>query len=63
MVTLGEALFWTSVMGQLVWDIISILEDPEHNDRDGNPLRGLPSTLCNIKVFTEGNIDSGCAVA
>jgi Ima1 N-terminal domain len=60
-VTSGEVLYWTSILGQLVWDIVTILEESEQNARQSSTLN-FRSMLCTAQVFTEGKTDSGCTV-
>jgi hypothetical protein len=62
-VTVAAIFFWMSVVGQLAWDLISVLEDPEVIHLDTGT--AVPSSLvhCAAQVFMDCKTDPGCAVA
>lgn len=61
-VTLGELLFWISILGQLIWDIISVLEDSHQSSPLGTTSMSLQPMPCTTQVFTKGKTESGCSV-
>ncbi|ERF68653.1 hypothetical protein EPUS_09445 [Endocarpon pusillum Z07020] len=62
-VTLGGCFFWMSILGQLAWNLISILEDPKPNSLQTTPRTVFTSLHCAAQLFTDLKPQSGCAAA
>ena len=62
-VTLGAMFFWMSIIGQLVWSLVSLLEDPmKRNHQIGIAIASRPLQCCS-QILTGGNTGLGCALA
>jgi Ima1 N-terminal domain len=62
-VTLGGLLFWSSAIGQLAWNLISIWEDSKKislNTADNNT---SPLIQCTAQLLKDFETNSGCAAA
>jgi Ima1 N-terminal domain len=62
-VTLGGLLFWSSVMGQLAWNLTSIWEDSKKRSLDTADGTTLPSIQCAAQLLTDFETNPGCAAA
>lgn len=61
-VTLGGLFFWTSITGQLVWNLIGVRENPMRITSESENSMGLRPLQCAVQLAT-GLTDRGCAVA
>ena len=52
-----------SILGQLAWNLISILEDPKTKSLQTAPKTVSPSLHCAAQLFTDLKAQSGCAAA
>jgi Ima1 N-terminal domain len=62
-VTLGALLFWSSVMGQLAWNLISIWEDSKKRSLETTSGGTAPLAHCAAQLFTDFGTDTGCAAS
>jgi Ima1 N-terminal domain len=62
-VTLGAALFCMSIVGQLSWNLIGLLEDPNQGGGETGTSMSLRRTQCAAQAFATCRTDSRCAAA
>jgi Ima1 N-terminal domain len=61
-VTAGALFFWISALGQLAWNLISIMEDSEGSGADIGMNTASQSLQCAVQFFTHYKTNPGCAL-
>lgn len=62
-VTLGAVLSWASIVGQVAWNLICILEDQRRSFHKIRTALALRPVQCAAQVFKHCRTDLGCAAA